>query len=280
MKRIVFPGSGTEDNQTPVQTPVQTPTQPPPTQRSPTPPPTHKDEPPQTPRPPATPKDETTQTAKPLTLASQQLSLTEIVVPSLKIGATTGTCGLFVGATAGIIRNAPVGFFSLFSAGQWFVLGSTFYGGRLSALQYFGPGEPVPRDKVKASAMGGAFAGFCSGWIRGPRNVIPGMICFSSLGAVGQALLNWRAARRERLAKEPQKETLLQWLNPIKPLSDEDYEKILEEKLLKVDVEIALIEDRIKELLDDDREKKAKAKAAAEAEAQRNQTPSSEQDGA
>lgn len=108
------------------------------------------------------------------------------------------------------------------------------------------------------------------------------MIVFSSFGAGGQALLNWRAARKERLAKEPHRETIWQRLNPIKPLSDEDYEKILEEKLLKVDVEIALIDDRIKELIDADREQKAKAKAAAEAEAeaQRNQAPSSKQDGA
>lgn len=100
MKRIVLPWSGTPDNQTPaqapVQTPVQAPTQPPATQPSPTQPLAREDEPLQAPRPPPkTPKDELPQAAKPGTLASQQLTLTEIVVPSLKIGVTTGNAPLF-----------------------------------------------------------------------------------------------------------------------------------------------------------------------------------------
>jgi hypothetical protein len=36
--------------------------------------------------------------------------------------------------------------------------------------------------------------------------------------------------------------------SPMKPLTDEEYEKILQQKLLKVEVEISLVDDQIAEL--------------------------------
>jgi len=36
--------------------------------------------------------------------------------------------------------------------------------------------------------------------------------------------------------------------SPMKPLTDEEYEKILQQKLLKVEVEISFVEDQIAEL--------------------------------
>lgn len=67
------------------------------------------------------------------------------------------------------------------------------------------------------------------------------MIFFSLLGGSSTFVSQrWKS-------QEPKEKT--SWLasewSPLKPLSNEDYEKILEEKLLRVRAEIAIIEDNI-----------------------------------
>ncbi|AEO57867.1 hypothetical protein MYCTH_2304576 [Thermothelomyces thermophilus ATCC 42464] len=175
--------------------------------------------------------------------------LMEILVPSLKVGAAAGACGVFTGAAAGILRSAPTVFFAIVAGGQWFTLGTSYYATRLSSLRYFGRGkqEPSPSDKIKASTVAGGVAGTFGGMLRGPRNIIPGAIVFSLLGAGGQGIANWRAARVDDAGPKPEKGFWSSW-SPIKQLSDADYENILEEKLLRVEADIALIDDRIKEL--------------------------------
>jgi hypothetical protein len=42
--------------------------------------------------------------------------------------ASTGTSGLLVGGTAGVLRSTTPTLFALASAVQWFTLGSTFWG--------------------------------------------------------------------------------------------------------------------------------------------------------
>jgi len=150
--------------------------------------------------------------------------------------------------------------FSLIAGGQWFLLGTSYYATRLSSLNYFGKGkeEPTPSDKTKASTVAGGVAGTFGGMLRGPRNVIPAALVFSLLGAGGQAIANWRAVRAANAAPKPESTFWSRW-NPIKQLSDQDYVNLLEEKLLRVEVDIALIDDRIKELRESEsksREKK------------------------
>jgi hypothetical protein len=75
---------------------------------------------------------------------------------------------------------------------------------------------------------------------------------FSLFGAGGQAIVNWRAKRAANSAatnapSKPSRGFWSKW-SPISPLSDEDYEKILEERLLRVEADIALVDDRIKEI--------------------------------
>ncbi|KAK4044699.1 hypothetical protein C8A01DRAFT_11918 [Parachaetomium inaequale] len=173
--------------------------------------------------------------------------LMEILVPSLKVGAAAGACGVFTGAAAGIIRSAPTLFFSVIAGGQWFTLGTSYYATRLICLRHFGEGEQTPGDKVKASTVAGGVAGTMGGLLRGPRNIIPGAVMFSLFGAGGQAIANWRATRIANAAPKTSSGFWSRW-SPIKQLSDQDYENILEEKLLRVEADIALIDDRIKEL--------------------------------
>ncbi|EFE29885.1 uncharacterized protein ARB_03226 [Trichophyton benhamiae CBS 112371] len=74
------------------------------------------------------------------------------------------------------------------------------------------------------------------------------------LGLVGQYSYNQLEERQARLQSEPastktwaERMADSRWI-PIRNLSDEQYKTMLQEKLLGVDVEIALIDDRLKEL--------------------------------
>ncbi|KAH6636392.1 hypothetical protein F5144DRAFT_177689 [Chaetomium tenue] len=214
---------------------------------------------------------------------NQSLSpeLMDILVPSLKVGAVAvGACGIFTGAAAGIIRSAPTVFFSAIAGGQWFTLSTTYYATRLMSLKHFAQGEPTEGDKVKASSLAGGVAGTIGGMLRGPRNVIPGAVVFSLLGAGGQGIANWqgrRAAKAAEAAKaadaadvapKSPSEFWSRW-SPIKQLSDQEYENILEEKLLRVEADIALIDDRVKELRESERRMKE-----GNSDAERNSAPS------
>ncbi|KAL2135447.1 hypothetical protein VTI74DRAFT_8433 [Chaetomium olivicolor] len=179
----------------------------------------------------------------------------EILAPSLKVGAVAGTCGLFAGAAAGIVRSAPTLFFSIISGGQWFTLGTSYYAARQVGLKYFGEGEQTPRDKLKASTVAGGVAGTIGGALRGPRNILPGALMFSLFGAGGQAIVNWRAAKAANAPLTTNKGFWSRW-SPVTALSDEDYANLLEEKLLRVEADIAVVDDHIKELRESERQTK------------------------
>lgn len=82
----------------------------------------------------------------------------------------------------------------------------------------------------------------------GPRNIIPGVLFFSTLGG-STAYLSQKFQGRE-----PKERTSIfssKW-SPLKKLSDQEYEKLLEEKILKLDAEIAIINENIAALKDSD----------------------------
>ncbi|KAL8867235.1 MAG: hypothetical protein Q9198_008591 [Flavoplaca austrocitrina] len=108
----------------------------------------------------------------------------------------------------------------------------------------------------------------------GRANVIPGIIMFSLFGFAGQYIYNALDARHHNTRGEPSTPTMRikpsskadydtstmqaakpeeplwkrvlnsKW-SPMKVLSDEQYEKILREKLLRVEAELAIVDDDI-----------------------------------
>lgn len=188
--------------------------------------------------------------------------------------------GLITGAIYGTLRTQTPILFSLASGAQCFAIGTTFWTARSSILSQTGlrnwwsitrglPAiprddlEPTLSDKVRASTIAGAFTGFSLGFLfRGPQNVIPGTIMFTLFGWGGQKAYNFLDERNsqglqawaEKKARgdDKPKEGLMhrfaksKW-SPMTVLSDQEYEDMLQEKLLKVEVEIALIDDRIAE---------------------------------
>ncbi|RDW88515.1 hypothetical protein BP6252_00547 [Coleophoma cylindrospora] len=178
----------------------------------------------------------------------------DILWPALQIGGLSGASGTLVGGFAGIIRsNTPV-------------LQVKFHTLELDltppivsrgiVIQAWGGDRVTPREKVSASAIAGGVGGAAGGLLRGRGNILPGAIMFALCGAAGQTLYNRADARQSAPeADGPQQKSLQDsWLNskwsPMKVLTDNEYEAMLQEKLLRVNADIALIDEKIAVLRD------------------------------
>jgi hypothetical protein len=121
--------------------------------------------------------------------------------------------------------------------------------------------NPSLSDKVRASTMAGGLTGFNLGLLfRGPRNVIPGTIMFSLFGWLGQHGYNYLDARNssdlqqqavlKEKGEDKPKESFMykiaksKW-SPMSVLSDEEYVNMMQEKMLRVEADIAVIDDKI-----------------------------------
>lgn len=90
----------------------------------------------------------------------------------------------------------------------------------------------------------------------GPRNIIPAAIMFAAIGAGGQALYNRAdeqvAESAESTATNTATNRIQSFLNskwsPMRPLSSSEYETMLRERLLRVNADIALIDENIEAL--------------------------------
>jgi hypothetical protein len=93
--------------------------------------------------------------------------------------------------------------------------------------------------------------------------VLPGTIMFAVFGAAGQAIYNRSAAQNASLPQTaPNSGEKFSWMNskwsPMKVLSDAEYEEMLQEKLLHVNAEIALVDENIEALRAQERDIAAK----------------------
>lgn len=185
----------------------------------------------------------------------------DVLARSIQLGAGAGACGILFGATSSIIRGVktPV-LFSLVSGFQWFGISSVFYGARKLAIARYGPEHNVtPAQKVGASAIAGAVSVVPVGLLlRGPRSILPGSVIFSLLGAGGQIASN-RWSGSENSPKSSGWFTS-KW-SPMTKLSDEEYKVMLEEKILRVEADLAILDENKAVLL---AEEQAKIKAAEE----------------
>ena len=168
-----------------------------------------------------------------------------------------GSTGLLLGGAYGIIRSQTPALFAIASGFQWFALGSTYAITRagISHAWNIGP-TSSPNDKLKASAAaGGVTGGFVGGVIRGRRNIIPGTIMFTIFGYLGQHIYNRLDERHTQQITSEVKHSDSLWKrmvdskwSPMKILSDEDHANMLDETLLRVQAEIAIIDDDIEKL--------------------------------
>ncbi|KAI0546255.1 hypothetical protein F4679DRAFT_558415 [Xylaria curta] len=171
--------------------------------------------------------------------------LWQIAAKSLQTGMVTGGIGLVVGAGSGIVRSAPPTLFAVFAGLQWFALGSSYMASRDLLHHAWGGEENMSSsDLVKASGVAGGISGMVGGMIRGPRNILPGMLFFGTLGA-GTSYVS-------QLTRGDDSKPKTSWLDskwsPMQRLSDRDYMNKIEEKILRLNAEIAIIDDNVASL--------------------------------
>lgn len=83
--------------------------------------------------------------------------------------------------------------------------------------------------------------------------IIPGVVVFSVLGFLGQSSYNmideWQLQRENNAPTKPLGQRIVEsrWM-PFRVLTDEQYREILDEKLLSVEAEIAMVDEKIDEL--------------------------------
>ncbi|OQN97414.1 hypothetical protein B0A48_16573 [Cryoendolithus antarcticus] len=175
--------------------------------------------------------------------------LMAVLEPALKVGAFSGAAGFLVGGTAGIVRSATPSLFATASAIQCTFLGTTYWASRGFVLQAWStPGLQSSNDCIKASALAGGLSGGLTGLLfRGRSNAIPGTLVMALLAGAGQGTANWWQSPKAVVAETEKPKPSWTWasLLPMKHMTNEEYAEILREKLLKVDVEISILDDKM-----------------------------------
>ena len=97
--------------------------------------------------------------------------------------------------------------------------------------------------------MAGGVTGGAIGFItRGRSNAIPGMLMFTIFGAAGQIIHNrftgLKTTDTSSMKDFWKRMSEKNW-SPVKMMSNEEYTDVLREKMLKLDVEIAVLDDNI-----------------------------------
>ncbi|BCS19963.1 uncharacterized protein APUU_20395A [Aspergillus puulaauensis] len=170
---------------------------------------------------------------------------------SLKVGALSGSAGLVYGGISGVIRSPHPVIHSISHGIHWFACGTSFWWLRGNILNVYYEDKATPKQRTYASAVSGGISGGVVTRLMGGR-LVPGLVIFSLLGYAGQASYNavdrWQLGQANMQSK-PFLDRLAEskWV-PLKSLSDDEYRGILGEKLLSIEAEIALIDDKIEEL--------------------------------
>ncbi|KAL5615070.1 hypothetical protein BROUX41_005130 [Berkeleyomyces rouxiae] len=197
-------------------------------------------------------------------------ALSETAYPALKTGSGFAAAGFLTGVPLAIFKDAPPVIWGLSMGLQWFILSSTFTFSRGLTIRAWGSESQISdTQRVQASGLAGCISGTTGGLMRGPRNILPGALVFTLGGVLGQLGLNRYFRRREEQLKqqpegpqEPLTERILgsKW-SPFSRISDDQYVNIMEEKILRAEADISLIDDRIAELRQKIQERDQKALA-------------------
>ncbi|KAJ5102126.1 hypothetical protein NUU61_004348 [Penicillium alfredii] len=173
------------------------------------------------------------------------------LLPAAKVGALSGVAGLVYGGAAGVIRSPNPVVHSLSCGIHWSICGSAFWLIRSNIIKLHFQDQVSPNERVYVSALSGGISGGAVTRLMGGR-LVPGTIIFSLLGYCGQSIFNridtWQMENAQNPSKPlAQRMADSKWI-PLRHLSDEDYRGILSEKLLSIEAEIALLDEKIEDL--------------------------------
>ncbi|KAJ5227349.1 uncharacterized protein N7469_007355 [Penicillium citrinum] len=168
-----------------------------------------------------------------------------------KVGALTGATGLIYGGAAGVIKSPNPLIHSVSCGIHWFACGSTFWWMRSNIIKHHFQDQASPQDRAYVSAFCGGLSGGVVTRLMGGR-LVPGLVIFTLLGYGGQSVFNrvdaWQMGRAQTPSKPlMQRMAESKWI-PLRHLSDEEYRNMLNEKLLSVEAEIALLDEKIEQL--------------------------------
>jgi len=180
------------------------------------------------------------------------LTDTQILASSLKVGALSGIGGFTYGGVSSILRASPHPVVRSISFSiYWFTCGSSFWWIRSNIINLHFENNAAPHERSYTSALSSGIAGGGVTRLMGGR-LIPGVVIFSTLGFLGQASWNklekWQEANIDRPSKPfLQRLADSKWI-PLRSLSDDDFRNLLNEKLLNIETDIAMIDEKIKQL--------------------------------
>ncbi|KAI5288461.1 hypothetical protein KEM52_001140 [Ascosphaera acerosa] len=191
-------------------------------------------------------------------------TIADDALTAAKVGSVAGALGLLYGATTGVLRGRHPVIRSIAMGIQWSVFGASFWTLRSLALSYGlagdQPASPLQRAAITAAASG--LAGGVTTYTLVSRRFLPAFLALGAGGFIGQRVYDAVDAMQLRQAEEaaadpavraqrkkPLEQRLLEskW-TLLKPLSDEDYVEMLEDRKTQVEVEIALVEEKMAEL--------------------------------
>ncbi|OJJ37563.1 hypothetical protein ASPWEDRAFT_39276 [Aspergillus wentii DTO 134E9] len=170
------------------------------------------------------------------------------LLPALKAGAVSGSAGLVYGGISGVIRSPHPVIHSISCGIHWAACGTSFWWLRSNILKLHYEDQASPKQRAYVSALSGGISGGAVTRLMGGR-LIPGVVVFSILGYLGQSSYNAIDTWQMEHANTPTKPILQRmaeskWI-PLKSLSDDDYRGMLSEKLLSIEADIAIIDEKI-----------------------------------
>ncbi|KAF2767734.1 hypothetical protein EJ03DRAFT_328926 [Teratosphaeria nubilosa] len=171
-------------------------------------------------------------------------------IGALPLTSRSGTAGFLFGGAAGIVKATTPFIFASVSGLQTFALGTTFWACRGTYLRMQDVGNLKPHHYTIASAASGALSGgLVALATRGRRNFIPATLMWSLIAGSGQLAYNTISVRTQSDQQLPTesfwKHIASKSWSPVKVMSDQEYAELLKEKMLKVDVDIAILDDKI-----------------------------------
>ncbi|KAJ5648159.1 hypothetical protein N7490_004531 [Penicillium lividum] len=173
------------------------------------------------------------------------------LLAAVKVGALSGTAGLIYGGAAGVIKSPNPVIHSLSCGIHWFACGTAFWWLRSNVIKLHFQDQASPQERAYVSALTGGISGGVVTRLMGGR-LIPGLVVFSLLGYCGQSAFNRVDAWQVQRAQNPSKPFFQRmadskWI-PLRNLSDDEYRGMLSEKLLGIEAEIALLDEKIEDL--------------------------------
>lgn len=182
------------------------------------------------------------------------LNAGSIISASNYVAGSTAVLGAAFGAGYATLKGRPVVLWTVVAGAQCGALGWTFWFTRSILRQNAQKDMLAPplsqREELIYSGLAGSFSGLVGGAFRGRANILPGAIAMGLVGIGGQ--LGYNALSLAEM-KERDRRPLLDRLSdskwwPLKTLSDEEYEHDLTEKLIAIEAEVSMIDDRLKAL--------------------------------